>query len=1235
MLKRLFLFTLFGMLLLAGSTKAHAAATCSATDLNSGAGKVINSNWKEIDCIATSNITCGTSTCSTTFGLVNGYAINKNDTIAVMFDLDGSYTAVSALSCTDNIGDTFTKIPSLQGGSANFFSLANGASTVTGAYLWATASAAKASGYQITCSGTVTGANIGDVDRGAAVFRQTGGGATSGIDVVSPYQIGTTSGTCNQGPHSNGCPMVAQTINLTSINDLVLGGGNENGAPAGAASTYTIGADGDGTTTTFPYFYTVASTTATKGNITFTNYDTTSGDNWASVTFALKPTTSDPPVLFYSDIIAGPASGNTDTTFSATGGVYVTLYGNFLDAFTSIQLNNSSCLTVVSNPTSWMWYERMVVKLGTTCTTGNFSITTAAGTSNGVPFTVRSGNIYYAAGSGNDSTGTGTFQSPWKTLVHAHVTMAAGDTVYGETGSDSTADDGTGWSTCFQLNNNAGTSGNSKAIIGYPGESVTIGNVTNGVCTGIRSTGQGSDYWVFAELQLKGDTVAINPYGDIDWRIIGNDLTCPFGNDQAGCMDLGGQPSYAATTHMYRVYGNNVHNAGTSNTPGSVTTLYHGVYLSEFHNDVDFGWNTVAFVMGGRCFQLNVNDSSGDYDIHIHDNTIHDCPEDGIVSTTVDPVNGTVEFYNNIIYNAGQGPNPEDGGGAWTCINAEGYENTGITGESGFYHIYHNTLYGCGTISAPNDGPGETGIFMWNPGNTVTKGVIFNNNILGSLGQNYYPTDSTPAGLTSGSNNMYFGDGNAPAGTSLTNPVNANPGFVNASGGDFHLSASNSAANGAGTSSVTTTYDHDGRIRPNPPSIGALEFASGAVVSSAPTFSPSPGTYGSTQTVTLTNPNSGTTVMCYTTDGSTNPVTSGDGVNCSTGTKYTTTISVSSTTTIKAVAGTSLLADSTVVTSTYTITITQVATPTFSPVAGTYTGTQTVTISTATGGATKCYTTDGTTPTANGAGTCTHGTTYTTTVSVAASETVKAIGSLSGDTDSAVGSAAYVIQAQAATPTFSPVAGTYSSIQSVTISTSSGTVICYTTNGTTPATNGTTGCTTGTKFVSAVSVGVNETIKAIAGGTGLVDSTVGSAVYVINTVATPASCTPTFQTTAGPTITVNCTNPNSGTTIMCYTENGTSPTTNGVGTSCGVGTPLTGSSNNITISNSVTTLKIIAGTSTLTDSTVNTYGPYNPNVINQTAPCASCMVVGELFEGGWDLINRSPAFGSSLLTSNK
>ncbi len=88
----------------------------------------------------------------------------------------------------------------------------------------------------------------------------------------------------------------------------------------------------------------------------------------------------------------------------------------------------------------------------------------------------------------------------------------------------------------------------------------------------------------------------------------------------------------------------------------------------------------------------------------------------------------------------------------------------------------------------------------------------------------------------------------------------------------------------------------------------------------------------------------------------------------------------------------------------------QAATPTFSPVAGTYTSTQLVTITSATSGATKCYRTDGIDPTSSAPGVCGAGSTqYIGPVSVATSLTIKAIATKVGVTDSAVGSAAYVI----------------------------------------------------------------------------------------------------------------------------------------------------------------------------------------------------------------------------------
>jgi hypothetical protein len=550
--------------------------------------------------------------------------------------------------------------------------------------------------------------------------------------------------------------------------------------------------------------------------------------------FAVSPVMAvNAPVLFFADLISGPASGNSDTTYSATGGVYVTLYGNFLTSPT-VTLNGASCLTVVSQPATWMWYQRMVVELGTTCTTGNFVVTTAGGTSNGLAFTVRSGNIYYVKSTGNDSTGTGSFTAPWLTLLHARDTIAAGDTVYSIDVSQ-TADDGSGYNTCFVLSANAGTTGNPKAMVGYPGASVQIGNPTPSICpTGIRSKGLSpySDHWVFAEFNLRGRDGGINPYDDQEWRIIGNDISCPNTNTgaQAGCVDPGGDGN--RDTSAYEILGNNIHDAGTGNSPGTVTGLYHAFYLSEKHHNVEIGWNTIAKVVGGRCLQVNVNVGPGDYDIHIHDNLIHDCPEDGIVVTTADPHLGTFEIYNNVLYNTGTGPVPFDGGGQWNGINVQGWSNSGVTGESGTYQVYNNTMYAVGTFTSQQGGG-----FAWQRGNTTTKSVHYDNNIIyfttGNVNWVYFDAVSPDINDISGSNNLFYNNGTPP--TQVTSSVNSNPGFVSTSTPDLHLALVTSPANGAGTTTAPVpTLDHDGLTRPSPPSIGAYEFSAASGAGSIP-----------------------------------------------------------------------------------------------------------------------------------------------------------------------------------------------------------------------------------------------------------------------------------------------------------------------------------------------------------------------------------------------------------------
>lgn len=86
---------------------------------------------------------------------------------------------------------------------------------------------------------------------------------------------------------------------------------------------------------------------------------------------------------------------------------------------------------------------------------------------------------------------------------------------------------------------------------------------------------------------------------------------------------------------------------------------------------------------------------------------------------------------------------------------------------------------------------------------------------------------------------------------------------------------------------------------------------------------------------------------------------------------------------------------------------------------------------------------------------------------------------------------------QAAAPTFSPVGGTYSTAQTVTVSTTtSGASIRYTTDGSTPTS------TTGTLYSGPITVSSTTTVKAIAYASGFTDSAVSTATYTI--AVTPA-----------------------------------------------------------------------------------------------------------------------------------
>ncbi len=530
-------------------------------------------------------------------------------------------------------------------------------------------------------------------------------------------------------------------------------------------------------------------------------------------------------------------------------------------------------------------------------------------------------------------------------------------------------------------------------------------------------------------------------------------------------------------------------------------TYGEGFYVGQASSNWISGQPDISgYVTFFNCYTLDTVNDGWDAKEGAHDIKVVNCTAD--FSGSTEPVKGDSLGDSGFFNRAGKTQyvksmeNDERNG-----AQAFKFDHTTVSGVT--YGIGFEVKQ-CGAILG-NDS------FVWiNGGQNVTIYSDYTDTASGS----FFETSSTVP-FTDPSNfveNTWSGEGGGVYGTLDSHlgadgdPLNGNPVVVDPTfspgGGTYSstqsvtISTSTSGASIRYTTDGSTPTETAGTLYSSAVSVAAnttlkaIAYESGMTDSNvvtavysiqvaAPTFSPAGGTYSSAQSVSLSSATSGASIR-YTTDGSTPSETAG--------TLYSGPISVASTETVRAIAYKTGMTDSLVSSASYTISLPQVAAPAFSPGGGTYTGTQSVTISTTTSGASIRYTTDGSTPSE------TAGTLYSGPVSIGATTTLKAIAYKSGMSDSSVTSATYTINLpQAAAPTFSPGGGTYTSTQSVTISTStSGASIRYTTDGSTPTE------TAGTLYSAPVAISATTTLKAIAYASGMADSSVTSATYTIN-----------------------------------------------------------------------------------------------------------------------------------------
>src|ERR1700737_2277458 len=101
-------------------------------------------------------------------------------------------------------------------------------------------------------------------------------------------------------------------------------------------------------------------------------------------------TPTPPPRLFFTDLTSGPNTGGENNN-----GAFVTLYGNNFSTNPTVTVGGGSAI-VKLQPSSYLWYQRMTIQLAPRAGTGNIVVTSSGSASNGLPFTVRTGNILFA-----------------------------------------------------------------------------------------------------------------------------------------------------------------------------------------------------------------------------------------------------------------------------------------------------------------------------------------------------------------------------------------------------------------------------------------------------------------------------------------------------------------------------------------------------------------------------------------------------------------------------------------------------------------------------------------------------------------------------------------------------------------------------------------------------------------------------------------------------------------------
>jgi hypothetical protein len=328
-----------------------------------------------------------------------------------------------------------------------------------------------------------------------------------------------------------------------------------------------------------------------------------------------------------------------------------------------------------------------------------------------LPFTVRDGNIYHVTAGGNDSSGNGTFSSPWRTVDKAiSLVNSPGSTIYIHNVDSGSKNEEKG---IYWNNASASSSLNAQfAFIAYPGTRPTSTG-SNGF-TNYKVDGQViSKFDIYASNHLGVDSNG-QPYNktfnstrcfetDRYGRGVGNRCTDIPGGCASGAQGaINGNALNGDEISGYKILGNEVYEYGCEGS----SKLHHTTYLSIRSGDANlqvdpwqFGWNYLhdnQAKNGIHNYDENnsgLNCGSPNNDVIINDNVIINQAGAAISIGASCPWTNNFEVYNNVIMNAGLASD-------WNGVDvttSKGPLTAGIMvrdgGLTGTVSFFNNTVY--------------------------------------------------------------------------------------------------------------------------------------------------------------------------------------------------------------------------------------------------------------------------------------------------------------------------------------------------------------------------------------------------------------------------------------------------------------------------------------------------------------------------------------------------------------